>query len=453
MNNSNPYNTNLFLEYLPIINARIKFYKQRFDSFSQKTNNIDISKTLVEAMDSEPGKTISVVAAINNISLTKESENRTFTNWNKQEKSYSVNKSIAYWFSLSDGQGNEIVVYIPYELQESIGKKICNGEVIYCRLKKERATSTKYKYFLKSIIFPGDIKDPKTHPQGNKEKIVCISDLHIGSKYCMKKLLSKRIKDINQYSRDENVSAVTITGDLIEGITVLNQKELLENLEDNAKTNAEQYEQVGEILKEFDDSLNIILIPGNHDKFRVEGNESYIVPNTISSDNYGKILEPQPAFDEKIMNIMGNRSNFNFYPNPSNITIAGRRISLTHGSSFSSYINASVYGSHWYSTKEVCQATLQKLHHSPNFIGNPNYKDVKNYNSSDVYDYMIIPQTPDVLITGHLHFHEMGEYQGTKTLTASTFQAQTPFQVSKDIDPNPGIVTAIDLDSLELSII
>jgi DNA polymerase II small subunit len=59
-------------------------------------------------------------------------------------------------------------------------------------------------------------------------------------------------------------------------------------------------------------------------------------------------------------------------------------------------------------------------------------------------DHLVMDRVPDVMVSGHFHSHDIGNYKGVTTIASSTFQAQTDFQKKVGHVPDPGKVTVHD---------
>jgi len=64
-------------------------------------------------------------------------------------------------------------------------------------------------------------------------------------------------------------------------------------------------------------------------------------------------------------------------------------------------------------------------------------------------DFLVIDRIPDIFHTGHMHINGSGKYNNVTMINSGCFQAQTDFMKSFGIDPTPGIVPIIELDTLK----
>ena len=63
--------------------------------------------------------------------------------------------------------------------------------------------------------------------------------------------------------------------------------------------------------------------------------------------------------------------------------------------------------------------------------------------ASELEDYLVIDEVPDILHTGHVHVNRYKKYNGVHLINSGTWQTQTDFQKIKNIDPTPAQVSVI----------
>ena len=64
-------------------------------------------------------------------------------------------------------------------------------------------------------------------------------------------------------------------------------------------------------------------------------------------------------------------------------------------------------------------------------------------------DWLTIDKLPDIFHTGHMHINDMGSYNKILLVNSGCFQSQTDFMKSLGIQPTPGILSIVDLDTLK----
>jgi DNA polymerase II small subunit len=244
--------------------------------------------------------------------------------------------------------------------------------------------------------------------------IVFISDVHIGSKMFDEKAFNRFIKWINGNYGDEkqqdlanDVKYLVIGGDLVDGIGVYpNQEKELK-----IKDIYEQYEEAARLLGDVTD-IPIILSPGNHDATR--------------------LAEPQPAITEKYAKGLCNQKNIEMVSNPSIVNLDNIKVQVYHGRSFDDIVMA-MNGYTHADTDKIMKLLLEKRHLAPIY-------GERTPLASEIEDYLVIDEVPDVFHTGHIHVNSYNKYKGVHLINSGTFQTQTEFQKIYNIEPTPAQV-------------
>jgi DNA polymerase II small subunit len=65
-------------------------------------------------------------------------------------------------------------------------------------------------------------------------------------------------------------------------------------------------------------------------------------------------------------------------------------------------------------------------------------------------DWLVIDEVPDILHCGHIHVTTLSSYRKTLIVNSGTFQSQTEYQRLVGIEPTPGIVPLVDLQTLNV---
>ena len=60
--------------------------------------------------------------------------------------------------------------------------------------------------------------------------------------------------------------------------------------------------------------------------------------------------------------------------------------------------------------------------------------------ASELEDYLVIDDVPDVFHTGHVHINTYRRFKGIHLINSGTFQTQTEFQKIYNIEPTPAEV-------------
>jgi DNA polymerase II small subunit len=248
--------------------------------------------------------------------------------------------------------------------------------------------------------------------------IVFLSDVHIGSLTFLEDAFSRFIDWINCEYGDENqrrvaedVKYLVIGGDIVDGIGVYpNQdKELA------IKDITEQYNEAARFLGNIRSDIKIIIAPGNHDASRV--------------------AEPQPAVPEEYAKALYELDNVEFISNPGVVSLDGIKVLIYHGRSFDDLVMAVKQFTHERNDL-LMEELLQKRHLAPIY-------GERTPLASELEDYLVIDEVPDVFHTGHVHINTYRKFKGVHLINSGTFQTQTEFQKIYNIEPTPAEVPVL----------
>ena len=266
--------------------------------------------------------------------------------------------------------------------------------------------------FGQQIIKPGVLRVPDKEMDFG---IVFLSDVHIGSLTFLEDAFQRFIDWINCEFGDEeqrrvaeDVKYLIIGGDIVDGIGVYpNQdKELA------IKDITEQYNEAARFLGNIRSDIKIIIAPGNHDASRV--------------------AEPQPAVPEEYAKALYELDNVEFISNPGVVSLDGINVLIYHGRSFDDLVMA-VKDFEYEKSDVIMQELLQKRHLAPIY-------GERTPLASELEDYLVIDEVPDVFHTGHIHINSYRRYKGVHMINSGTFQTQTEFQKIYNINPTPAEV-------------
>jgi len=266
--------------------------------------------------------------------------------------------------------------------------------------------------FGQQIIKPGVLRVPEKEMDFG---IVFLSDVHIGSLTFLEDAFQRFIDWINCEFGDEeqrrvaeDVKYLIIGGDIVDGIGVYpNQdKELA------IKDITEQYNEAARFLGNIRSDIKIIIAPGNHDASRV--------------------AEPQPAVPEEYAKALYELDNVEFISNPGVVSLDGINVLIYHGRSFDDLVMA-VKDFEYEKSDVIMEELLQKRHLAPIY-------GERTPLASELEDYLVIDEVPDVFHTGHIHINSYRRYKGVHLINSGTFQTQTEFQKIYNINPTPAEV-------------
>ena len=269
--------------------------------------------------------------------------------------------------------------------------------------------------FGQEIIFPGVLRIPEKEMDFG---IVFLSDVHIGSLTFLEDAFSRFIDWINcEYGNEEqrkvaeDVKYLIIGGDIVDGIGVYpnQEKELA------IKDITQQYNEAARFLGNIRSDIKIIIAPGNHDASRV--------------------AEPQPAVPEEYAKALYELDNVEFISNPGIVSLDGINVLIYHGRSFDDLVMAIKDFSHERNDL-LMEELLNKRHLAPIY-------GERTPLASELEDYLVIDEIPDVFHTGHVHINTYRKYKGVHLINSGTFQTQTEFQKIYNIEPTPAEVPVL----------
>ena len=269
--------------------------------------------------------------------------------------------------------------------------------------------------FGQQIINPGVLSVPEKEMDFG---IVFLSDVHIGSLTFLEDAFLRFIDWINcEYGDEdqrkvaEDVKYLIIGGDIVDGIGVYpnQEKELA------IKDITQQYNEAAKFLGNIRSDIKIIIAPGNHDASRV--------------------AEPQPAVPEEYAKALYELDNVEFISNPGVVSLDGINVLIYHGRSFDDLVMAVKEFTHERNDL-LMEELLQKRHLAPIY-------GERTPLASELEDYLVIDQIPDVFHTGHVHINTYRKYKGIHLINSGTFQTQTEFQKIYNIEPTPAEVPVL----------
>ena len=269
--------------------------------------------------------------------------------------------------------------------------------------------------FGQQIINPGVLRVPEKEMDFG---IVFLSDVHIGSLTFLEDAFKRFIDWINcEYGNEEqrkvaeDVKYLIIGGDIVDGIGVYpNQdKELA------IKDITQQYNEAAKFLGNIRSDIKIIIAPGNHDASRV--------------------AEPQPAVPEEYAKALYELDNVEFISNPGVVSLDGINVLIYHGRSFDDLVMAVKEFTHERNDL-LMEELLQKRHLAPIY-------GERTPLASELEDYLVIDEVPDVFHTGHVHINTYRRFKGIHLINSGTFQTQTEFQKIYNIEPTPAEVPVL----------
>lgn len=276
------------------------------------------------------------------------------------------------------------------------------------------------RVFANSIIWP-DLQSPNASLDSGDGAALFLSDLHIGSKFFLEDAWYKFVDWMCGGLDDpmgllNNVRYLVVAGDLVDGIGVYPGQE-----SDLAIMDVyEQYERAASYLSEIPDDICIVISPGNHDAVRQ--------------------AEPQPALPLSVQGLFDK--NVLFVGNPAWLSVGGRTCLVYHGRSIDDFV-LKVPGISYSEPEKAMVEMLKRRHLSPIYGSRVSV-------APEAEDHLLVQSTPAILHCGHVHRVGITRYKGVTVINSGTWQSQTEFQKKVNLQPTPGIVPYVDLETMRV---
>jgi len=271
---------------------------------------------------------------------------------------------------------------------------------------------------------------PERRPRGAKEEVyvVLLSDVHIGSRKFLEDVFNRailwlkgKIGNPQQVRMASRTKYVIIAGDLVDGIGVYPRQEDELSIADIYK----QYSFAARFLEEIPEYMEVILIPGNHDGVRQ--------------------ALPQPAIPKEFAEPVYNTRTITSLGNPCEVELHGVRFLLHHGRSLEDML-ASAPGMSFSRPEKAMELQLRCRHLAPEY-GN------RTSTALSRADHLVIEEPPDIFQSGHIHVFGQESYRGTLIVNSGAWQSQTDYQQRLGLEPTPGLLPIVNLQTLKLSVI
>ena len=276
----------------------------------------------------------------------------------------------------------------------------------------------------KEILLP-DIPDHKPHVAEEEVWAVLLSDLHVGSTKFLGETLRRvfdwlnlKIGAPNQRAIAERTKYLVICGDIVDGIGIYPRQEQELAIVDLY----EQYREAAKYIGLIPDHVETIVLPGNHDPVR------QALPQPPIPKQFG-----EPILESRALISLGN---------PAEVSLHGVRFLLHHGRSLDDILS-SVPNMNFTQPEKAMRLQLQCRHLASEY-GN------RTSIAPERVDHLVIENVPDVFQSGHVHVVKHENYRGTQIINSGAWQAQTDYQRRVGLVPTPGILTAVNLQTLQV---
>jgi len=282
-------------------------------------------------------------------------------------------------------------------------------------------------FVAKEILLP-DIPDHKARLADEEVWAVLLSDLHVGSKKFLSKELGRMfdwlnlmVGTSNQRSIAERTKYLVICGDVVDGIGIYPRQE-----HELAITDLyDQYKEAAKYVARIPDYIETVVIPGNHDPVR------QALPQPPIPNDFG-----EPLYESHKFISLGN---------PAEVAFHGVRFLLHHGRSLDDVLSSAPNMT--FTEPEKAMRLQLQCRHLASEYGN------RTSIAPERIDHLVIEKVPDVFQSGHIHVVRHENYRGTQIINSGAWQAQTDYQRRVGLVPTPGILTAINLHTLQVRLI
>ncbi|MBS7622102.1 DNA-directed DNA polymerase II small subunit [Candidatus Bathyarchaeota archaeon] len=257
---------------------------------------------------------------------------------------------------------------------------------------------------------------------------VLLSDIHAGSRtFCADAFerlimwLNGKIGNARQTDAAFRTKYVLIAGDLVDGVGVYPHQE-----GDLVITDVyEQYRLVARYIEQIPDYIEVVVIPGNHDAVR-QALPQPPIPREFA----------EPVYEARRIVSLGN---------PSEIGLHGIHFLLYHGRSLDDVI-ARVPNLSMRAPEKAMEYLLRCRHLAPEYGGRTSL-------APESKDRLIISKPPDVFQAGHIHIAKSSVYRGIVVVNCGSWQNQTEYQRRMGVEPTPGLMPLLNLQTMELSMV
>ncbi len=316
------------------------------------------------------------------------------------------------------------VAFIPFNTTPKLLEKakllLPDQVVCLCLLKGKEGL-----LIVEDIFFP-DIPQKKPKSAKDPVHVALISDLHVGSTEFMAEEFGRFLLWLNGKYNDQNlkriagsVKYVVIAGDIVDGVGIYPNQIRELNVHDVSK----QYRLAAKFIEQIPDYIEVIIIPGNHDASR-------------------KAL-PQPALPKEYTRILSESREVLSLGNPASLSIHGVDFLLYHGRSLDDVL-ATAADMDFHSPERAMKLLLRSRHLAPTYGQRTSIAPEKR-------DYLVIERVPDIFHAGHVHVMKHEFYRGTLMVNSGAWQRQTGYQRKLGLEPTPGIIPVVNLQTLEVS--
>ena len=125
--------------------------------------------------------------------------------------------------------------------------------------------------------------------------------------------------------------------------------------------------------------------------------------------------------------------------NPATVSIHGVELLTYHGRSLDDIL-ATAVNMDFHSPERAMKLMLKCRHLAPIYGQRTPIAPANR-------DLLVIDRVPDIFHTGHVHVMRYETYRGTIMINSGAWQRQTNFQRNLGLEPTPGVIPIIDLQT------
>ncbi|MFW9851699.1 MAG: metallophosphoesterase [Candidatus Thorarchaeota archaeon] len=331
-----------------------------------------------------------------------------------------------YILELDDQNGKITAIISSSSKNFELIKKAKNilEDSVLCFSGDWKGYGSKSKLEIKDVYWPDIPYDHKTNKSYEDPFALFISDVHVGSRNFAENLFSKLIKFLNGKLESkkwneagERVKYLFVAGDVVDGVGIYPGQE-----EDLLQENIHlQYLLSAAFFEKIRSDVEIIIIPGNHDAARA--------------------AEPQTPIQEDFAPELYALDNVHLLGSPAYVKAHNVEVLMSHGNSILDINSAIVDISHETSIPAMIEM-LRNRHLVPIY-------GKRTSIAPEPFDQLVISRIPDVFHTGHTHISGDENYRGVTLINSGTFQFQTDYQKSMNINPTTGKTCIVNLQTLD----
>ncbi|KZX15280.1 error-prone DNA polymerase [Methanobrevibacter curvatus] len=386
----------------------VSLFKSRFEKLSKilkKRSQLKVVKKISEIHAQDKQNDFSTIGMIKEIKKTKNGHIFMELEDETGVLNVLISKDDAELIKFSEKLVKDEVVGVLGKIGKNSKKDPKNGS------KKESNKSNSLS-IASEIIQPGVTRIDKK----KMDFSVCFcSDIHIGSNTFVEESFVKFIDWINGDFENEEFKAIgmdikylIISGDIVDGIGIYPNQDKELKIKDITK----QYDKAAELLSKIRTGVKIIIGPGNHDASRV--------------------AEPQPAVPKEYAKSLYELKNVEFVSNPALISLEGIKVLMYHGRGIDD-MALGVKGMSMEENDKIMKELMNKRHLAPLY-------GERTPLAAELEDHLVIDDLPDIFHTGHVHINSYKNYNGIHMINSGTFQTQTEFQKTHNINPTVAVV-------------